>query len=337
MSGPLVPARNFILIVVYLFVVGSREKYVTRAEYDDLKHRFDHLESTLARLLPSYSGAPHPNTMSPTMSIASSSAAESTPQAAVAAMHPYRVPPGPGSPAYRMPSPQASARGEPPFPASASAAAAAAAAAPRSPQVHYRMPPAAYSQARPPRAAMPSPPSPSPPPLSSSSRLPETRAPPTSRRASLSLAAITSPYLPEPSPYAQPKNHRAQTLPSLGQRLRKASAHTGPAAEPLRILRRSTNTNTSSSRAHHSIHIDIRPAGTVTPKWKAPSRLPNTRRRSLRPRRRPLRAMSRTLLYPPQQQQQQHHQLHFRFDHSKVAIPANHSATLVANSRRFIL
>lgn len=161
--------------------IRSREKYVTRAEYDDLKTRFDHLEAAVARILPASEPRPY-----------------------------GRLPP---SPAYRLPSPQASSsRPDPPFPPSSSR--------PRSPHAAYRLPPPAYPPLR----------SPSPP-LSSSSRLPDARAPPGSRRASLSLAAITNPQ-PPPQP---PKNLRAQTPPSLGQRLRTASARTpGPAAAPLR-------------------------------------------------------------------------------------------------------
>lgn len=235
--------------------------------------------------------------MSPNMPTASTSAVE---PAQTAVMHPHRMAGSSASPAYRMPSPQASVRGEPPYPAPL-------AVAPRSPQAPYRIP-AVYSQPRPP-LAMPSPPIthrvPSPsPPLTSSSRLPETRLPP-SRRASLSLAAITSPYLPEPAPYnqAQPKNHRAQTQLLLGQRLRKASAPTGPAEGHRR-------------RAHHNCCIVMLPAK-VAPKWKRS--LPNRRRRHRLPR-----ATLRKLYS---------HQRHFLCNNSKVAITANHTVTLVVNSR----
>lgn len=224
----------------------SREKYVTRAEYDDLKARFDHLEAAVSRILPAYPAAPqqpqqqHPSTVSPTMSVASTSAAGASDP-----MPPYRVPHA----AYRLPSPQAQpARAEPPYPAQ------------RSPHTAYRAPPSSYAAPRPTRG-LPSPPggARAPSPLSSSSRLPDTRAPP-SRRASLSLAAITTPYVPyAPAPLQQqqhaaplqqqhttplqphaapPKNRRAQTPPPLGQRLRTASAPTGPAAGPPRRRRR---------------------------------------------------------------------------------------------------
>ena len=222
---------------------------MTRAEYDDLKSRFDTLEATVARILPAFSVAAHPSTMSPNMPIASTSAVEA---AHAPMMSPYRVQHTSSSPAYRLQSPQASTRGEPPYTAPSSLSS-------RSPQTAYRIPPG-YPQPRPPRA-VPSPPIaprvPSPaPPLTSSSRLPDTRLP-SSRRASLSLAAITTPYSPEPGPYGQPaaqgqpKNRRAQTLPLLGLRLRPASAQTGPAAGPRRHhhqARLSSCTDTSPAK-----------------------------------------------------------------------------------------
>ena len=350
---------NSILIVVYFFVVGSREKYVTRAEYDDLKTRFDQLESAVARIWPAYPGAPHPNTMSP--SIASSSAAAEPAHSAV--IHPYRVPPSIGSPAYRMPSPPpAAVRGEPPFPASA------AAAAPRSPQLHYRLQPTYASQARTPRGVMPSPPTaprvpPSPsPPHSSSSRLPDTRAP-GSRRASLTLAAITTPHVPNaaPPPYAhyttQPKNLKAQTPPPLGQRLRTASApppRTGPAEEH---HLHNSNSTTHPCRARLSFMCTATPLGLAQAAkistWtqaQVPGTLLRSRRRQRRqgrgPRPRLQRATSapRTLsayprFEPIRTNTRTHTHTRISTSTSTVVSPANHTATatLVAISRRFIL
>lgn len=66
------------------------------------------------------------------------------------------------------------------------------------------------------------------PTLASSSRPPDNRVA-VSRRASLSLAAITTPYRPETTPFIQSKKLQAQTLLSLGLRLRQRSAITGPA------------------------------------------------------------------------------------------------------------
>lgn len=66
------------------------------------------------------------------------------------------------------------------------------------------------------------------PTLASSSRSPDTRVV-GSRRASLTLAAITTPYTPDTTPFTQSKNLRAQTLPSLGPRLRQRPVITGPA------------------------------------------------------------------------------------------------------------
>jgi hypothetical protein len=275
---------------------------VTRAEYDDLKSRFDTLEATMARILPAFSVTAHPSTMSPGMPLASTSAIES---AHAPILPPYRAQSSNSPTAvYRMPSPQASARNEPPFPASSSIAT-------RSPQTSYRVP-TSYTQPRPPRA-MPSPPTvprvPSPaPPLTSSSRLPDTRLP-SSRRASLSLAAITTPYSPEGGLYGQtqPKNYRAQTLPLLGLRLRKALAQTGPAAR----LRH---------RAHHSMstHRFLAREAILILRLKRcrhPARSPHRQR-------------------PPQATFRRQCQFRFLLEHHTVVIPASPSAIPVVNSGR---
>ena len=253
------------------------------------------------------------------MPLASTSATEPV---HASTLPPYRVQATSSSPAYRMPSPQAPVRGEPSYPAPSSLAT-------RSPQTAYRLPPA-YPQQRPSRG-MPSPPTaprvPSPaPPLSSSSRLPETRLP-SSRRASLSLAAITTPYAPEPHPYGQPqsqqqqqpKNRRAQTLPSLGQRLRTASVPTGPAAGPRRrrVRRNSCSTDTSLAR-------EAGEEEEATPTWRA------CRPRRRLPPTRPRRRVSQATCWRMHRSSQEGRSL--ADCPRKVATPARRSAICAANS-----
>lgn len=121
------------------------------------------------------------------------------------------------------------------------------------------------------------------PVLSSSSRLAETRAP-ASRRASLSLAAITTPYTPEGATYTnQPKNRQAQTLPSLGQRLRQVSAYIGPAAGIPRRARKGTHITARRrilvSRRWHNYPHELwqvhRPPTTAALRHKAIYHLPH--------------------------------------------------------------
>lgn len=122
--------------------------------------------------------------------------------------------------------PSASARGEPPIPPPSQISSTRSPLGLNRPPPTYLhpMPSAPPTQRAYPRATSTS------PTLTSSSRLSDSRAP-VSRRASLSLAAITTPFTPEAAPYSQSKNLRAQTLPLLGQRLRLMSAVTGPAEE----------------------------------------------------------------------------------------------------------
>ena len=144
-------------------------------------------------------------------------------------MTPYHAHGGGTLPTFRgLPSSTTSARGEPPIPPPSQMPPNPIN---RSPLAMHRPSPAfihassaAATQRQYARATSTS------PTLTSSSRLSDTRAP-VSRRASLSLAAITSPFTPETAAYNQPKNLRAQTLPPLGQRLRQKSALSGPAGE----------------------------------------------------------------------------------------------------------
>lgn len=210
----------------YLYWI--REKYVTRTEYDEVKARVDYLENTLLRLVPGFvtSYGSRGGMASPTMPMGPVPAVD---PAQTTIMTPFHAHGGGALSTFRgMPSSTPSARGEPPIPPPGQMPPGPAN---RSPLAMHRPPPsfihtapATPAQRQYARATSTS------PTLSSSSRLPDTRAP-GSRRASLSLAAITSPYTPDTAPYSQPKNLRAQTPPPLGQRLRKTSARSGPAAE----------------------------------------------------------------------------------------------------------
>ncbi|TFK52107.1 hypothetical protein OE88DRAFT_1644668 [Heliocybe sulcata] len=155
-----------------------RDKYVTRAEYDELKSRFEGMERTLVRLLPGFAASATSDTQPPYMSGAPSNA--------------------PAGPAY------------PPHPQYG----------PSEPAPEYRVhavPVPSSSQPRRPPALPPL----QPPPTH-----------PASRPSPLSLAAITTPYNPDPSLDAwQSKNWPAQTLTTLlGERLRLSPA--GPAHQP---------------------------------------------------------------------------------------------------------
>jgi hypothetical protein len=201
---------------------------VTRTEYDELKHRVDYLEDLIARIPTSSHSARSPP--SPPLS-SHSYRTQATARVS------YPVHPSPSQPGYKgMPSPYSPARSE-----QHSSAMSHGTAPPQSPTyshsiVHTEHPgrsaaTVSPSHARGPRALSTS------PLLSSSSRLRETERTPGSRRASLSLAAITTPYTPPETgasySHHQPKNRQAQMPTLLGQRLRQVSAHTGPAIATL--------------------------------------------------------------------------------------------------------
>ena len=238
---------------------GYREKYVSRAEYDELKNRLDYLDSTLTRLIPGYipSYGSRSSMASPTMPKAPVGTVDPA-QATV--MTPYHAHGALAYPNYRGIAPSSSAiQSEPPI---LPPGQLPSAPPNRSPVGLNRpptfMPPLSGTPAQRsyPRATSTS------PTLSSSSRPSEARAL-GSRRASLSLAAITSPFTPDVGSYNKPKNHQAQTLPSLGRRLRQKATRTGPATVN-----------------HHRV-----PKGSCTP---TASRARSTRRRvlALRPHRR---------------------------------------------------
>ncbi|TCD67289.1 hypothetical protein EIP91_000312 [Steccherinum ochraceum] len=210
-------------------IIEPMEKYVTRGEYDELKNRFEELEAFVLRALPplpagTMSGIPMTAgpASEPVQGTAITPYHQSSSAANLAVYH------------HMMPSPRSPGRGEPP-PVSVGRSSGTS----RSPVSQYRPPPphsgSSVRALPPPIPAHPvsprQPPSPPPHP-SSSSRLPppQPQQPPkpTSRRSSLSLAAITTPYTPDNMPRSQSKNQEAQTLPWLGQRLRPALAPSGP-------------------------------------------------------------------------------------------------------------
>lgn len=223
----------------------SREKYVTRGEYDDLRSRVEYLEDIIGRLPNAvYDSRNPPSPALPAHSYRPLAAPRASYSVHSASAHPVH---------REMPSPYSPVRGEPP---------------PSSNPVHHSTAPESPTY---PPSTVPAYPdhggrstvsisSSHPPPsntsrsfstspiLSSSSRLRETDRAPGSRRASLSLAAITSPYRPEgggtasvsASQHHQPKNRQAQMPLPLGRHLRKVSVFTGPVTEPLRRTRNIT-------------------------------------------------------------------------------------------------
>lgn len=206
------------------------EKYVTKAEFDELKSRFDQLAALVQRLLPSApAGSPYYSMTVPPISL-SGALAEDVPSYSGpgtsapmsmgfgSMMGPPPHPPLPQQPSYPMePPPQASSRYMKPD------------VVPQSPA---RQPPSGLPTTSPIMSSLHHPSSlprsvhqlESSPPQSSAG------APPSAKSSSFSLAAITSPYQPEHtstgSPqihHGQSKNSRAQTL-ILGERLRNEPA-----------------------------------------------------------------------------------------------------------------
>ncbi|KAI0693337.1 hypothetical protein BC835DRAFT_1083227 [Cytidiella melzeri] len=225
-------------------IIEPMEKYVARTEYDEmrnrvdeLRNRVDYLEEVLTRMPGSYFDPRNPP--SPALSA-------HTYRSQPTARAPYPVHPSPAHAGYRdMPSPYSPLRGEPPPLSTPALHSAPPQSPPYPPSTAYTEPtgrsttsiPSSHGQST--RSLSTS------PILTSSSRLRETDRPPGSRRASLSLAAITTPYTPDGAPHThQSKNRQAQMPLPLGQRLRQTSVHTGPAAETPRRRARSGNHTT---------------------------------------------------------------------------------------------
>jgi len=203
------------------------EKYVTKAEFDELKGRFDQLAALVQRLLPAapagsqyYSMAIPPTSLSGALAEAVPSYSGPGTSAPMSMgfgsmMGPPPQPPLPQQPSYPMePPPQPSGRYMKDIP-----------------QSPARQPHSGLPTASPVMSSLHHPSSlprgvhqlESPPPQSSA-------GPSTAKSSSFSLAAITSPYQPDHtstgSPqihHGQSKNSRAQTL-ILGERLRNEPA-----------------------------------------------------------------------------------------------------------------
>lgn len=177
-------------------IVEPTDKYVTRAEYDELKYRFDNLEASIARLLPGFAATSGPVAAPPYMSAPNPSGA-AIPQAGSMAS---TAPASSGMPSAVYPAQYA-----PDIPPASDYHVHA--------QYDPRNAPAPLSQPsrrlhlplpslQPPSASITSPTAPKPSPLS--------------------LAAITTPYDPGAAPDSrQSKNYQAQALTALlGERLR---------------------------------------------------------------------------------------------------------------------
>ncbi|KAH9952169.1 hypothetical protein B0H21DRAFT_880333 [Amylocystis lapponica] len=212
-------------------IIEPMEKYVTRTEYDELRSRVDELETFISHIPGFVPGRmailPPVMTQGPVLEPVKGTAITPYHQAfatTTAARH------------TAMPSARSPTHGEPPPPPG------------RPPRSSARSPPSTYrplaSSSGAGRSQPMSPVQPARVPHSpthpTSTPQPGSRSPTvaTSRRASLSLAAITTPFVPDMQPPSQPKNCHAQTLLPPGQRLRQAPPRPGsaPAAHAPRLL-----------------------------------------------------------------------------------------------------
>ncbi|CAL1705458.1 unnamed protein product [Somion occarium] len=220
-------------------IIEPMEKYVTRAEFDELKSRVDELESILTQvaphLIPSHpSQVPGPSS---TMPLTPGPPVDPIQGTAITPYHQAPITTGPGIYHNIIPSLRSSTRGDPPPSPHGRLTGPS-----RSPLASYRQTPLPPGPP-PPRPMPPSQPQ-IPPPLRSSSISPavssSSRLPPTSstsrtsvaasRRASLSVPNLITPNPPDmASQNRQSKNLRAQAPPPLGQRLRPIPVHSGSA------------------------------------------------------------------------------------------------------------
>ncbi|KAI0797468.1 hypothetical protein C8Q75DRAFT_1773 [Abortiporus biennis] len=217
-------------------IIEPMEKYVTRVEYDELKAKVEELQNMVNRMLPNVlPSIPyiHPSSSSSTISMTPGPTPDSVQGTAITPYHQASSSSLPTAYHNVMPTPRSPTRGE-----STQASGSRNVTTTRSPPQIYRH---SILETHPPNRNPPSirsqhiHSSSIPPPLtpraSSSSPVSNSRLPPPSRtnitpsrrRSSLSLAEITSPYNPDNLPTSRnhPKNLQAQTLPWLGQRLRK--------------------------------------------------------------------------------------------------------------------
>ncbi|KAL6298623.1 hypothetical protein BKA93DRAFT_45072 [Sparassis latifolia] len=219
-------------------IIEPMEKYVTRTEYDELKSRVYELEALVSRMRTTAPSLPGRMAMSsPMIAMSPGSPADPIQGTMITPYHPgltsagssayHRMIPPTRSPPDRGES--SSVRGEP---SSRPAGSSAARSPPHRSSASYvsmsrPMPPAmpstdpAHPSVSPERLSRAPQPTPSSEPVSSSVV--------TSRRASLSLAAITTPFIPDTKPQSPPKKYQAQTPSQPGQRLRPAPAYHGSA------------------------------------------------------------------------------------------------------------
>ncbi|KAF9244196.1 hypothetical protein BU15DRAFT_71752 [Melanogaster broomeanus] len=197
-----------------MLISRSSDKYVTRAEYEDLKarsraeydelkNRLDHLETLISRIfsappgaanVPLYSMSPDMSGAPPSENISSYHASQSSTgqvlyPPTVPSSAPYQADHMPKPPQYPSNSPHLMAQGAP----QASSSSATQAPTEGGGSGHIRRP----SDGKSPTAV---------------------------RQSPFSLSSITSPYNTD----AQSKNCHAQTLNLLGERLRQAGGWTGP-------------------------------------------------------------------------------------------------------------
>ncbi|TBU50292.1 hypothetical protein BD309DRAFT_499817 [Dichomitus squalens] len=225
-------------------IIEPMEKYVTRAEFDELKARVQELEAVLrggpstpsssapilrrtsvSAMMPMTSGpTPEPvqgTAITPYQAYGASGAASSYPLRPTSPRSPVRG----GEPAHyhRTPntgttrSPPVAYRGPPPLPSGSGTAARAGPSVPPPPAPTSPYVPSASSPRSPPKPVSPN--------------LSTLRAS-VPRRQSISLADLTTPYNTEPKP---PKNYSAQTTALPGLRLRP-SPPLGPDPRPTTIV-----------------------------------------------------------------------------------------------------
>ncbi|TFK90291.1 hypothetical protein K466DRAFT_583881 [Polyporus arcularius HHB13444] len=225
-------------------IIEPLEKYVSRAEFDEMKTRVEQLEALVLRGGPSTSSPTAPisrrASMSAMMPMTSGPPPEPIQGTAITPYQAYGSSGPIASYPLRPSSPRSPVRGREPPPPSAYVAPPPPPGT--SPPMSYRAPPphASGSGRLTERSVPPPPPAPtpstgsnttaptggmgsprSPPkptPMSPNLNALRSTGPP--RRSSISLAELTSPYNTDPRPPPLPKNHNAQTKAPPGPRLR---------------------------------------------------------------------------------------------------------------------
>ncbi|KAH9843124.1 uncharacterized protein C8Q71DRAFT_236297 [Rhodofomes roseus] len=243
-------------------IIEPMEKYVTRTEYDELKAKVIELEALVNRLTAGSFPVPAARMAAPTAPVSSAPIQRVEPIQGTA-ITPYHAAPPPSMPPslyHAMPPSR-------PIPARSESSSHlnrhTRQAAARSPSSSSRPSTSQGSSAHTATAASPAAePSYYPTSPHASSSMPSTPAGSSggvsSRRASLSVAAMTN---PDPSPYhhhhhesrpsSPPKKCSAQTPPPPGQRLRRDQVHLGSAQA------------SSSTHPHHYHHHDLLRSPTI--------------------------------------------------------------------------